>query len=255
MGRMEEHDESTAFATPEQVVAAAHAAAKNANGGGSSSSGAGGSSSSAAAEDASPPAPIGMPLLLSQIQEWYVEGPPTSTRASSGSAPSSRATASSRPTRPTRPGSPSCSGRALGDQVHARGRQRLARVEVSFEDIVKEVVDVSKGTRPSPRARGRARRLCLRGPARRRALFGLPRPDRPQPVLGPAAAGPHAGRQAVAQCVFAQTLRSKMLRGATSSCTPRRKAALKAMAAAARKASAKSAAPAARRASSSAPTR
>lgn len=227
MGRMAEHDEETAFATPEQVVAAARAraAGNNNNGGGSS---AGGSSSAA---DASPPAPIGMPLLLSQIQEWYVEG---AADLDSCQLWVRTELARYRLVSPDPAYAPwhAVVLRAVRWAVrsmHAVGSASRAS-RVSFEDIVKEVArepeDSVDFVSRDPRAVERF--LVCHGQIVLNQFSALLQQDRTQDA------------RAVAQCAFAQSLRSKMLERRHLKLYAPSKAALKAMQLAARKASAKS---------------
>lgn len=217
MGRMSQHDEETAFATPEQVVAAAQAAAAGNAAGGSSAA-------------APPAAPIGMPLLLSQIQEWWVEG---AADLDSCQLWVRTELARYRLVSPDPSYAPwhavvLKAVRWAVRSMHAVGSASRAS-RVSFEDIVKEVCrepeDSPDFVSKDPRAVERF--LVCHGQIVLNQFNALLQQDRSQDA------------KAVAQCVFAQTLRNKMLERRHLKLYAPSKAALKAMQLAARKASAK----------------
>ena len=230
MGRLADHDEDTAFARPEQVVAAARAAA-------AANDGAAGSSS-AAADASSPPAPIGMPLLLSQIQEWWVEG---AADLDSCQLWVRTELARYRLVTPDPAYAPwfAVVLKAVHWAIrcmHAVGDAPRAS-RVSFDDIVKLVAAEREASfdfvSSSPRAVERF--LVCHGQIILNQFVALLQQDRTQAA------------KAVAQCVFVQQLRSKMLERRHLKLYAPSKAALKAMQLAARKASSSSAGRPARR--------
>ena len=231
MGRLADHDEDTAFARPEQVVAAARAAAAAANDGAAGSS-------SAAADASSPPAPIGMPLLLSQIQEWWVEG---AADLDSCQLWVRTELARYRLVTPDPAYAPwfAVVLKAVHWAIrcmHAVGDAPRAS-RVSFDDIVKLVAAEREASfdfvSSSPRAVERF--LVCHGQIILNQFVALLQQDRTQAA------------KAVAQCVFVQQLRSKMLERRHLKLYAPSKAALKAMQLAARKASSSSAGRPARR--------